>query len=211
MIFAMARVAPEKPAFRPGLPSRSEAGLQPEKTSMANEVPQNVFEFLNRASDRYGRFHADTFSQWMFSECYSYIQSPIEQLFLIAINLVAEINFVPIGIVGTVVKGSFNDDSDTLQVVPQWSVGKYRADFALRRHPIDKIVCVELDGHDFHDRDERQRRYEKSRDRFFTAQGYSVLHFTGSEVVKDPCAVAIEAFRLATDFGEDVQHPFDPD
>lgn len=177
-----------------------------------NAVPENVFAFLDRASSVYGDFKADSFSQFLYSECRDYIASPIEQLFFIAIHLVAEFNFVEIGVVGTVVKtAKFNDESDALLIIPQWQAGKYRADFALRQHPNDKIVCVELDGHEFHDRNERQRRYEKARDRFFTASGYSVLHFTGAEVVRDPCACALEAFNLATGLKEVSTNPMEND
>lgn len=166
------------------------------------ELPQNVLAFLNSAEQELGRHKAEEFSQAMWSECVP-IKSPIEQLFLIAMNLIAEINFV------TLYKAvEFSDSNDDLLLIPQWRVGKYSVDFALRQHPIDKIVCVELDGHEFHDRNERQRRHEKMRDRFLTANGYSVLHFTGAEIVRDPCAAALEAFNLATDLKDVSTHPF---
>lgn len=170
------------------------------------EVPKNVSDFILRASGAYGRFKDEEFFQFMWSEC-SRTQSPIEQLFLVAINLVSEVNYA----VPTIVV-EFNDDSDDILISPQWRIGKYRIDFALRRHPVDKIICIELDGHEFHDRDERQRRYEKSRDRFLVASGYSVLHFTGSEIVKDPCSAALEAFRLVSGLAPDsidAVHPFE--
>lgn len=164
-------------------------------------IPNNVVAFLDRASSVYGKHKEDEFSQFMWSMCCE-IQSPIEQLFLIALNLVCETNLVDIGIAS-----DFNDKSDDLLVIPQWNVGNYRVDFALRQHPVDKIVCVELDGHAFHDKNERQRRYEKARDRFLVKSGYSVIHFTGAEVVKDPCAVALEAFNLATELSHISTHP----
>lgn len=172
------------------------------KTPQKSKIPQNVSDFLSAASAAYGRYKEDEFSQFMWSECYQ-IESPIEQLFFIAINLVAEVNLVRLSIAKT----EFNDKTDDLLIIPQWQARKYRVDFALRQHPIDKIICIELDGHEFHDRDERQRRYEKTRDRFLTASGYSVLHFTGSEIVKDPCAAALEAFNLATELGDVSVHP----
>ena len=158
---------------------------------------------MEEAAAAYGRYQADEFSQSMWQECCR-IQSPIEQLFVVAIHLVATFNMTPL-----LVSRTFDDKDAELQIIPQWKVGKYRSDFALRQHPLDKIVCVELDGHEFHDRDERQRRYEKTRDRFFTVSGYSVLHFTGAEVVKDPCATALEAFNLATGLSDVTTHPFD--
>jgi hypothetical protein len=168
-----------------------------------NEIPNNVMAFLDRASKAYGDFRREEFNQYMWMQARG-VSSPIEQLFLIAINLVAEFNYIDINQVD-----SFSDANDDLLIIPQWSVGKYRVDFAIRRHPIDKVVCIELDGHDFHDRNEPQRRYEKARDRFLTAAGYSVLHFTGSEIVKDPCAAALEAVNLASGMGHVATNPFD--
>jgi len=132
------------------------------------------------------------------------IKSPIEQLFLIGLKLVCAENLVYFNL-----SDKLPENGDDLTVIRQFKAGKYFVDFALMQHPTGNIVCVELDGHAFHDRDERQRRYEKSRDRFLTAKGYKVLHFTGSEVNKDPCGVALEAFNLATGNGEYSTHPLE--
>lgn len=168
---------------------------------MANKVPDNVFAFLDVAARRYGQLEEETFSQLMFADCRE-LASPIEQMFLIAINLVCKENFV-----SCTLSDKLPTQTDDLYVIPQFQVGKYRVDFALMQHPTGVVVCVELDGHQFHDRDERQRRYEKVRDRLLTAKGYKVLHYTGSEVVKDPCAVALESFILATGLQEVAVHP----
>lgn len=64
-------------------------------------------------------------------------------------------------------------------------------------------VIVECDGHDFHEKTESDRRYEKQRDRYFQRLGYKVIHFTGSEIVKDPFAAAAEAISIA--IGEEVE------
>ena len=181
-----------------------------------NTIPENVSKFLEEAAAAYGRYQADEFGQSMWQECCR-VQSPIEQLFLTAIHLVAAVNLIEIVLANEKSSKKFEelegahlvDEERPLVVIPQWLAGKYRVDFALRRRPVNRIVCVELDGHEFHDRDERQRRYEKGRDRFFTVAGYSVLHFTGAEVVKDPCAVALEAFNLATGLEEVAIHPFE--
>ncbi len=47
---------------------------------------------------------------------------------------------------------------------PQVSIGKYRVDFVVSLINSDhhqKRVIVECDGHDFHDKDKKQRAYEK--------------------------------------------------
>lgn len=167
------------------------------------EIPQNVVDFLQKADQVIGRFRAQEFNQFMWSECQT-IESPIEQLFFIGLSMVAEMNFVNLDRVER-----FGDDNDALLVIPQYRADKYKVDFALRQHSVDLIVCVELDGHEFHDRNEQQRRYEKSRDRFLTISGHKVLHFTGSEIVRDPCAAALEAFALATGLRDVATNPFD--
>jgi very-short-patch-repair endonuclease len=169
-------------------------------------IPVNVNAFLDKAAAQYGNIKSDEFNQLRWMECRSHIESPIEQLFYIALHLVCAHMVTEFEW-----RRDFSDDNDNLQVIPQWKVSTYAVDFALRRHPVDKIVCVELDGHAFHDRDERQRRYEKKRDRHLQALGYQVLHYTGSEVAKDPCAAALEAFILATGLRDVATHPFEDD
>jgi very-short-patch-repair endonuclease len=83
----------------------------------------------------------------------------------------------------------------------QAPIGKYRVDFLIEQIGLgpDDIytpVVVELDGHDFHDKDKRQRSYENERDRFLVKKGFRVLHFTGSDVVADPFRVASEVLEM---------------
>lgn len=165
--------------------------------------PDNVLEFLSKASSMFGKIKDDQFIQDMLYGAHplNEIASPIEQMFFIAMHLVCEVNSTQL-----IVVSEFNDTPDNLLMIRQWKSNDYRVDFALLCHPIDNIVCVELDGHEFHDRSERERRYEKRRDRHLVASGHQVLHFTGSEVVKDAFAVALEAYILATD-AECAQHP----
>lgn len=169
-----------------------------------NPIPEKVANFIDVAARAYGRLKEDEFSQERWVECED-IASPIEQLFYVAIHLVASANLVDL---------LTHEDAFTgkpgLSVIRQFRVGKYKVDFALRFWD-RKTVCVELDGHDFHDRNERQRRYEKARDRHLVSAGFLVIHFTGSEVVKDPCAVALEAFNLATGLQDVAIHPLQAD
>lgn len=67
----------------------------------------------------------------------------------------------------------------------------YRLDFSFH-HPRWKI-CVEVDGHEFHERTKEQARYDRRRDRCLTLDGWRVLRFTGSEVWCDADACAAEA------------------
>ena len=71
-------------------------------------------------------------------------------------------------------------------VEPQIKIGKYRVDFLITflRNKKRKIV-VECDGHDFHEKTKEQAKHDKERDRYFTAEGYEVYHYTGSEIYND--------------------------
>lgn len=168
--------------------------LKKAKVTELYPIAPDALGFLDRSCAIYGKYKADEFSQFLWQECRQ-LSSPIEQLFLIALATTAEINLTQCNI-GAVSPRS--NAEDAFMVKPQCQIHKYRIDFALAYHLDRPIVCVELDGHQFHDRDERQRRYEKQRDRYLATHGYVVMHFTGSEVVKDPYAPALEAFNAAT-------------
>jgi very-short-patch-repair endonuclease len=99
--------------------------------------------------------------------------------------------------------------SEGLSIDPQRKIGKFRVDFAVSYHccawansggrPGDskvldcgKTIVIECDGHEWHERTEKERRYEKKRDRFLQSKGYEVFHYTGKEVTDDPFKVAEE-------------------
>lgn len=50
-------------------------------------------------------------------------------------------------------------------------------------------IAVELDGHDFHERTKQQASRDKKRDRSLLSKGWSVIRFTGSDVIKSPTDV----------------------
>jgi len=180
------------------------------------KLVDNVWAFIDRASDLHGEMMAERFSQDMHCECLEVgMNSPIEHLFWVAAKLLCQSAFV-----------TPNPD-------PEWSksgelvlgcgafiqaqvpIGKYRVDFLLSQNGIgpDEIltpVIVELDGHDFHDKDKRQRSYEKARDRFLVKERFRVLHFTGSDVVADPFKVAHEALDMIGVFSGTGRGPYNP-
>jgi len=83
---------------------------------------------------------------------------------------------------GSPLEKAFWEEAHTAlpSLTPQFPVGKYYADFAIR----EKKIAVEIDGQDFHSSKE-QRTRDASRDRFFIEQGWTVLRFTGTEIFKD--------------------------
>lgn len=136
-----------------------------------------------------------------YSYCVAYayehvkgITSPIEQLMALALEYHLPHHF----------RGFYN-------LVPQYTIktdtGKYRADFYLEfnsaqmgdTRPPFKLV-VECDGHDFHEKTKTQAAKDKQRDRSLHTEGYAVMHFTGSEIHRDPtkCVCEIAAFMNNT-------------
>lgn len=79
-------------------------------------------------------------------------------------------------------------------------VPPYRLDFVLTtmdsRHSEIAEVVVECDGHDFHEKTKAQVARDKKRDRAIAAAGYHVLHFTGSEIWRNPEGCAREVIRF---------------
>lgn len=165
------------------------------------ELADNVWEFLNDTAVRVGRMHAERFSQDVFVSCLDGLESPIEDLFLIALHAQCQAENIAVNPGPTICEHGKPSMQDGIYVRPQAVIGSFRVDFVLTQIGIgpDEILrplAVELDGHAFHDKDKKQRAYEKARDRFLVKEGYRVLHFTGSEVVADPHKVAYEALDL---------------
>lgn len=196
--------------------------LETTGTKAPRVVAPNVMEFINRAADIYGRLKNDEFSQKHYAialECGS--ESPIEDLFWIALDLLCEAH-------GLRLNPDPEFDGDELIANPpgicalhQHVLGNYRVDYCLTRAfrrltdsgseiAFEPPVVVELDGHAFHDKDKHQRSYEKARDRYLVKQGYRVLHFTGSDVVRDPFKVAFEVLHLLNATYDDSYDPNNP-
>jgi very-short-patch-repair endonuclease len=161
------------------------------------KLSPDVITFLDRASKSVGRIHEETFSQFTFSTAIESLESPIEDLFFIACAALAESVLQPLniqlGVERTEERGAY--------IRPQTAIGPYRVDFLLWQNGIApeeiyRPVIVELDGHDFHDKNKRQRSYEKARDRYLVRANYRVLHFTGGDVVSDPFKAAHEALGM---------------
>lgn len=87
-----------------------------------------------------------------------------------------------------------------LHIKPQAQIEGYRVDFAVVATEqwatdltVEARIVVECDGHDFHERTKEQAERDRSRDRRLTTLGWTVLRFTGREIVRDPraCATAV--------------------
>lgn len=100
-------------------------------------------------------------------------------------------------------------DIDRIPQQPVVACGqRYRIDFLLQPS-YDRMtrlydagidwpkVAVELDGHDFHERTKEQVTHRNARDRDLQADGWLVLHYSGSEFVKDPVSSVADAYEKA--------------
>jgi very-short-patch-repair endonuclease len=166
------------------------------------KLTDTVWAFLDRVAPMYARMEVDRFSQDMHSDCIERgMESPIEDLFWVAVQVLCKAQFADVNPDPIPVSGGSVVWPAGIYIEPQAKIDKYRVDFLMHQsgNGPDEIltpVIVELDGHDFHDKDKRQRSYEKARDRHLLRAGYRVVHFTGSDVVKDPFAVAFEVLQM---------------
>ncbi|WP_160648073.1 endonuclease domain-containing protein [Chengkuizengella marina] len=81
----------------------------------------------------------------------------------------------------------------------QKRIGKYTVDFYFQYiNSFDEKleIIIECDGHDFHEKTKEQAAHDKKRDRFLTEQGYFVLRFTGSEIVKEPRVITESIYSI---------------
>ena len=83
----------------------------------------------------------------------------------------------------------------------QEEIGKYRVDFSLyinkkkqslNKSTVEKFV-IEIDGHDFHEKNKEQVKRDKEKDRFLISEGYTVIRFTGSEIYNS-CEEKVKEF-----------------
>lgn len=135
--------------------------------------------------------HTDTF-EMMRGEC----ESPIEELFLAGLMAASfrngdAIEFCEGGLLG----GRPPIRPSCFQQV---RLGDYRVDFYIIK-PIPggvTNIIVECDGHAFHTSKSDVAK-DRRRDRYFSAAGYVVLRFTGSEIFADPYKCGYEVVKMA--------------
>lgn len=120
-------------------------------------------------------------------------ESPIEKMMFVRLSCLDSLEmFHGNGRIATIRKSydgrPYREDSRVSIVIPQYQIGRYRADFMLSvvddRDQEHRFV-IECDGHDFHEKTKEQAAKDKARDRYMTAHGYRVFRYTGSEIYAD--------------------------
>lgn len=84
--------------------------------------------------------------------------------------------------------------TETIRIKKQVNIGKYRVDFLIE-HPRFNII-IECDGYQWHEKTQTQTIYEKERDRFLIANGYTVLHFMGKEIKDNIFGLSVDIADL---------------
>jgi len=158
-----------------------------------NEIVDNVSKFIDECTTLVGKYEADRWDMKLISDILNSdgrLESPIEEILYAALRTLIKIN-------------GFRewDNEPTIHIIPQIKIGMFRVDFGIKNtHPKHKHrLVVECDSQQFHERTEKERRYEKARDRYLIKNGFKIFHYTGSEIVKEPFRVAKEILEEVTD------------
>ena len=119
------------------------------------------------------------------------VQSPIEGKMMLA--LMENKKF-------TIVKDGDSPEGEGFFVMPQKTLGPYRADFIIKAvgYPLGKrvwppkkkvYIAVECDGAEFHTSPE-QKSKDRERDKHFSSKGIKTFRFTGSEIHQNSSLIA---------------------
>ena len=170
------------------------------------KLEKNVLEFIDECSKEVGKYKAEEFDQELYCACIKReMQSPIEQILYCALKSIQIFNYIE---EWHGIKIEEKTYIEGLSICSQAKLGKYRCDFLIKYgSPVRpdgfqrmfKELIIECDSQQFHERTEKERRYEKARDRYLTMQEYKVFHYTGSEIVKRPLEIAGEILAYITD------------
>lgn len=129
-------------------------------------------------------------------------ESPIERDFAAALQTIPSVVVMLNSTVNELIKAARSSDNlGYVLVAPQVKVGRYRADFLLAAAADfgrAKVVCVECDGHAFHQATQQQFEHDRKRDRFFNDLGFEVLRFTGRRIWHEHYRCAREAVAKVT-------------
>jgi very-short-patch-repair endonuclease len=134
------------------------------------------------------------------ASAFSGVESPLEAIFLIWFGAVAQ--------------ADKEDYSDDFQLMGQRDVNaggsKFRLDFVIApslkmiartaEFPMEfPKIAIEVDGHAFHEKTVEQVAYRNQRDRALQADGWTVFHYSWSEMTTRQAQCVGEVLSFATD------------
>jgi len=106
------------------------------------------------------------------------------------------------------------EKSTRFRVTPQWPFGRKKIDFHLdyqklsgfdKDSPVydeSKVLLIECDGHDFHEKTKKQASSDKRRDRMLQTEGHTIFRYSGSDIYNEPlkCADECLTYLMGTPF-----------
>ena len=126
-------------------------------------------------------------------------ESPIEELLMAALYEASKLTEVSMHFMGGTKVPDEPYFYETAFIYQQVPIGSYRVDILIHDGTLHqdeakaRLMVIECDGHDFHEKTKEQARRDKQRDRFLVSRGIKVLRYTGSEIWANPedCAEEI--------------------
>jgi uncharacterized protein DUF559 len=151
----------------------------PFSTETVIDAVQQAAEFVGQSERNYFRQFAEGCGQSKGFE------SPIEAVFWIWFEALRSLD-------SGITCGVYNFDLIPQDRVTMPDGTVFVLDFSIE----DFKIAVELDGHDFHERTKEQVAYRNMRDRRLQADGWTVLHISGSELWRAPLDRVEEVYSL---------------
>ena len=171
-------------------------------------VAKNVMKFIKICSKLKADMECEKYDQQLFKECSGYkiecpMQSPIEQILYCALKTIFEINCF------RNIKGNFWLVGGQVmfkgyEILPQYKIDNYRVDFLVNNYEVKrceqtkKSIIIECDSQQFHERTEKERTYEKKRDRYLSTKEYVIFHYTGKDIIINAFDIAKEIVSYLT-------------
>lgn len=153
---------------------------------MTSSTPDPIWDLPNvqlqaaEAAKAYAEIMRSRHEQFLLWGARNKIASPIEAIFWMWWNTLESVSGIP----------HFELES---QHEVEAGGSRYRLDFAIPEFSIG----IELDGHEFHEKTKEQVTYRNQRDRHLQAAGWTVFHFSGSELYRDQVAVVTAVREVA--------------
>ena len=161
-------------------------------------IPEDRHDLIQRIADEYAGRHVKLF-MGQFEWVRQLTESPIEAAMCCA--LAAEFHERAWALWQSTGMCAFRDiqfSTYDILVVPQYPVGKYRADLMVLVRDVnpEKRYAIECDGAQFHDATTEQMDRDRYRDRCFQSDGIMPIRFSGAEIVKNPIRCAVSALNI---------------
>lgn len=193
------RAAPHRVRYTGTLPRKPKLSVVNNDTLISKAVNEDKEFLLLRETFEMISVSFEENFRWVAEFC----ESPIERLMLLGLMADSQVGH-PFRVEafrsresGDLQKVSIWEQSG-LWLLPQINIGPYRADLVLVNNLLRprQIIIIECDGHHFHEKTKEQAARDKQRDRYFFCEGYTVLHFTGSEIYRDARECAQQVLAL---------------